>query len=68
MIERGEKSVSIDTLISLRKTLSISIDYLLFGELPSENPVAEILSSLSPKQREDAVKILELYSNACKTP
>ena len=68
MIERGEKSVSIDTLIALRNTLSISMDYLLFGELPSlsETPVAEIFSSLKPNQREDAVKILELYSNACK--
>lgn len=70
MIERGEKNISIDTLIALRKTLSISIDYLLFGELPSpsENPVAEILSSLKPAQREDALKILTLYANACKVP
>ena len=40
MIERGEKSVSLDTLIALRKTLTISMDSLLLGELPSscENP------------------------------
>ena len=66
MVERGEKSVSLDTLIALRNTLSVSVDYLLFGELPpaSENPIAEILASLGPNQREDAVKILELYAKA----
>lgn len=66
MIERGEKSVSLDTLVALRNALSVSVDYLLFGELPpaSENPIAEILASLEPRQREDAVKILELYAKA----
>lgn len=67
MIERGEKSVSLDTLIRLSRTLTISIDYLLFGAMTSlENPVTEILDSLSSRQREDAVKILQLYAKACK--
>lgn len=66
MVERGEKSVSLDTLIALRNALSVSIDYLLFGELPpsSQNHIAEILVSLKPEQREDAVRILELYAKA----
>ena len=34
MLERGEKSVSLDTLIRLSKELTLSIDYLLFGSLP----------------------------------
>lgn len=70
MIERGEKSVSLDTLIALRKTLTISMDSLLLGELPSscENPITEILSALTPSQREDAAKILALYASACKAP
>ena len=33
MIERGEKSVSLDTLIRLSDILTISVDYLLFGNL-----------------------------------
>lgn len=68
MIERGEKSVSLDTLIKLSQTLMISIDYLLFGDLPgtSKNPIAEIIHSLSPEQRTDAEKILTLYAKACK--
>lgn len=67
MIERGEKSMSLDTLIQLGKVLNISIDYLLFGDVTTlENPVSEIMSNLSPPQREDAIQILRLYADACK--
>lgn len=68
MIERGEKSLSVDTLMNLARVMSVSVDYLLFGDLSSsfENPIAEILHSLSLQQREDAAKILKLYANACK--
>ena len=68
MLERGEKNASLDTLIRLSRTLTISIDYLLFGDLSCtlENPLTDILSALSPQQREDALKILQLYANACK--
>lgn len=66
MVERGEKSVSLDTLIQLSRALSISIDYLLFGEVQSlGNPIAEIINGLSPRQREDAAQILRLYADAC---
>ena len=64
MIERGEKSVS---LIRLSRTLTISIDYLLFGTVTAhESPIAEIINSLSPRQREDACQILRLYADASK--
>ena len=67
MIERGEKSVSLDTLIRLSRALTISIDYLLLGAMLSlEDPIAEIINGLSPRQREDAVQILRLYAQACK--
>ena len=68
MLERGEKNASLDTLIRLSRTLTISIDYLLFGNLSYtlENPLTDILNALSPQQREDALKILQLYANACK--
>ena len=67
MIERGEKSMSLDTLIQLGKVLNISIDYLLMGDVTTlENPVAKILNDLSPHQREDAIQILRLYADACK--
>lgn len=69
MIERGEKSVSLNTLIRLSKVLAISIDYLLFGDLSCalENPLTEILGGLSPQQKEDALKVLRLFSKACKS-
>ena len=63
MIERGEKSVSLDTLIRLSDILTISVDYLLFGNLSYS--LTEALGRLSPRQREDALKILQLYSKAC---
>lgn len=67
MIEHGDKSVSLDTLIGLSKILNISIDYLLFGDLAQQldHPIASIFEQLSPRQRDDATKILQLYSDAC---
>ena len=69
MVERGEKSVSLDTLIRVSRAVTISVDYLLFGDLSYSlnNPLAETLNGLSPQQREDAFKILQLFSNACKS-
>ena len=66
MIERGEKGVSLDTLIQLSKSLTISIDYLLFGDAAYtfENPLTEILNGLSPQQKEDALRVLRLFSKA----
>lgn len=68
MLERGEKSVSLDTLISLSRALTISTDYLLFGDLSYnlESPLVDILNGLPQPQREDALKILQLYSKAFK--
>ncbi len=68
MLERGEKSVSLDTLIRLSKTLTISTDYLLFGDFSGnlEGPLVEVLNGLSQPQREDALKILQLYAKSCK--
>ena len=61
--------MSLDTLIRLSDILTISVDYLLFGDLSNslENPLTETLRRLSPQQREDAIKILQIYSKACET-
>ncbi len=70
MLERGEKSVSLDTLIRLSEVLTISTDYLIFGDLPHthtlENPIVEVFNGLNQHQREDALKILQLYAKACE--
>lgn len=70
-IERGENTVSIDTLLALSRVLSVSIDYLLFGEFANSlnNPYADIVSKitdrLSPSQRENAIKMLQLFAESC---
>jgi len=68
MLERGDKKVSLDTLIRLSKVLTMSVDYMLFGEVSYSlnNPLAENLNKMQPQQREDALKILQLFSNACQ--
>ena len=69
MIERGEKDVSLKTLIRLSELLSISMDYLLFGDSSSfarGDPIADLYASLTPSQRDDATKILKLYAKACE--
>ena len=67
MIELGEKCASLEVLIRLCELLSVSMDYLLFGGLPAdmENPISSIYSGLTPSQRDDATKILQLYAKAC---
>ena len=67
-LERGEKGVSLNTLIGLSKALDFSIDYLLFGDLSYslKNPMTDILNELSQQQRTDALTILQIYANACK--
>jgi len=67
MIERGERKASLETIIGLSKVLRISVDYLLFGDVSNgpSNPVSELLVRLTPRQQEDAFKILQLYAGAC---
>ena len=67
MMECGEKSISLDTLISLSRTLAASVDYLLFGslQLSPDQFLAETLQALSPEQRKDAVTLLIIYIKAC---
>lgn len=63
MAERGEKSVSLDTLFRLSRALTISIDYLLFADFSCtlDNPLTETLNGLSPQRREDTLRILQLF-------
>ena len=67
MIERGERNVSLDTLVGLSRVLNISIDFLLFGNAAHnlDNPISAVLDGLSSRQKADALKILQLYADAC---
>lgn len=70
-IERGENTVSVDTLLNISRVLSVSIDYLMFGGFTNSlsNPyadiVAKITDKLSPSQRDNAINILQLFADSC---
>ena len=70
-IERGENTVSVDTLLAFSRVLSVSIDYLMFGDFKSSlsNPYAEIVEkiteTLTASQRENAIKMLQLFADSC---
>jgi len=51
----------------LSKTLSVSMDYLLLGEISNtlKNPIVDFFNKLSQRRREDALKFLQIYANAC---
>ena len=68
MVERGERNISLDTLIGLRKALNISVDFLLFGDVAYalDNTLSAVFEGLSSRQKEDALKILQLYADACR--
>lgn len=63
MLERGEKTGSVDILIAISRILGCSLDYLLTGKLgeAAAGPIAAKLNALSPRQRQYAGKMLELW-------
>lgn len=69
-IERGVCGMSIETMISLSSSLDMSIDYMLFGTLSneeknvmenSETAIIHALSKCNQKQRESALRMLQLF-------
>ena len=67
MLERGEKSLSLERLKVFSRKLNVSLDYLVYGSLPqgTNNPISNMLEQMAPRQRDGAVKILQLYYEAC---
>jgi len=57
-IERGERKMSINTLINVSECLHISIDYLFFGEVYKEVEETE-LHSLIRRCSEKEVRVIE---------
>lgn len=64
-IERGTKSMSLETLINLSEALNLSTDYILFGTCSDETiPLSVQLDKLNEEQRkraESAFKLLLPY-------
>jgi len=63
-IERGERKMSISTLINVSECLHISIDYLIFGEIynnKENNNLIVLINKCSEKETlviEDIIKII----------
>jgi len=57
-IERGERNMSINTLINVSQCLHVSIDYLIFGEIrkaEENNSFQSLISKCSEKE----IKVIE---------
>ena len=70
-IERGIKMPSLNLFIKIITALDISADYVLRDALPTGKDfvyaeVAELLDSLTPKQRRGAIDILDAYVSSLK--
>ncbi|WAG67608.1 helix-turn-helix domain-containing protein [Clostridium estertheticum] len=57
-IERGERRMSINTLINITECLHVSIDYLIFEQL-NVNANNDALHSLIDKCSEKEIKVIE---------
>lgn len=66
-LEGGAAKPSLKTLLKFQRILTVSLDYLILGDtaLSPEDPVSKIYHEMTPKQREGATQILQLYWNAC---
>ncbi len=53
-IERGIKSMSLETLVNLSKALQLSTDYILFGHEGGSVSLTEQLDRMSEEQRKRA--------------
>jgi transcriptional regulator with XRE-family HTH domain len=61
-IERGERKMSIGTLINVSECLHISIDYLIFGEvdhLKEHNSLQSLLNKCSEKEEKVIEEIIK---------
>jgi transcriptional regulator with XRE-family HTH domain len=65
-IERGERSVTLDTLVRLANKLGVTIDYLLqdsigtVSDAQSINQMVQILQNRSPKEKQMALDVIKM--------
>jgi transcriptional regulator with XRE-family HTH domain len=65
-IERGERSLTLDTLVRLANKLGVTIDYLLQDSMEhvtndqSINQLTQILHNRSPKQKQMALDVIKM--------
>ena len=58
-IERGIKTMSIETLIGIARQLEVSTDYLLFGISSSSSYIDALLSEMSEERKSRVIKAIE---------
>lgn len=65
-IEHGKKTMKIATLRRLSAALSVSTDYIVNGsdQSPESEEINAILSTLTEKNRKQAVKLLAVFAEA----
>ena len=73
LIERGERSLSLDTLVRLANRLGITIDYLLQDSVDPKNDVYEniwrqLFNNASPDQQELIINVVKLLLNYTSQP
>lgn len=65
-IERGERSLTLDTLVRLANKLGVTIDYLLqdsMGQVTNDqtvNQFSQIIHGRSPKQKQMALDVIKM--------
>lgn len=67
-IEMGKKGFSADTLCRISKALSVSCDYIMYGEEEehrSREKILCVLEKLEPKQISKIHDILKILSSMC---
>lgn len=70
-IETGKKGFSADTLCRISKSLSVSCDYIMFGEEKEHQSVQKIacrLEGLQPLQRKRVLEIVNIFCDMCEAP
>ncbi|QHT62970.1 helix-turn-helix transcriptional regulator [Paenibacillus lycopersici] len=64
-IERGQRSLTLDTLVKLTNKLGVTVDYLLHDSIQVEdeqfmNQIRQIMTDRTPKERQMALDILKM--------
>ena len=68
-IELGKKGFSAHTLSRLAKNLSVSCDYIMYGEdnrPQGTEKLAYVLETLEPQQRRKTQELLEILCELCR--
>lgn len=72
-IERGMCGMSVETMIAISKSLDMTLDYMIFGELSdieaareeqSEIAIIHAISKCNERQRMYALRMLQLFLSA----